>query len=113
MIQTKLYTFDNLSHTRKQVKRAEHCTTFFFFSKFQAIKSDLYDEWQTTFFFFSKFHAIKSDLYDEWQTCPFWIFFKVDTVGAAHATEDPHNICLSEPLVQIMKFPTLVIRKPV
>ena len=27
-------------------------------------------------------------------------------VGAARATEDPRNICLSEPLAPILKFPT-------
>ena len=71
MIQTKSYTFDNLSQIRKQVKRPEHCTAFFF----------------------SKLHAIKTDLYDKLQTYPFWICFKADIVGAAHATEEPHNIC--------------------
>ena len=37
---------------------------------------------------------------------PFFILFTADIVGAARATEDPNNICLSEPLAPIMKFPT-------
>ena len=55
---------------------------------------------------FSKFYTIRMDLYDEWQTYPFRILFTADIVGATRAMEDPHNICLSEPLAQIMKFPT-------
>ena len=39
---------------------------------------------------------------------PFWTMFTADIVGAARATEDPHNICLPEPLAPIMKFPTRV-----
>ena len=31
-----------------------------------------------------------------------------DIVGAARAPEDPHNLCLSEALAPIMKFPTRV-----
>ena len=37
---------------------------------------------------------------------PFFVLFTVDIVRAARATEDPHNICLSEPLAPIMKFST-------
>ena len=36
----------------------------------------------------------------------FSVLFTTDTVEAAHALEDPHNICLSETLAPIMKFPT-------
>ena len=39
----------------------------------------------------------------------FFISFTVDIVGTARATEDPHNICLSEPVTPIMKFPTRVL----
>ena len=42
----------------------------------------------------------------QWQIYPFWILFKADIVGDARATENPHNICLPEPQVPIMKFPT-------
>ena len=37
------------------------------------------------------------------------MLFTADIVGAARATEDPHTICLSEPLAPIMKFPTRVV----
>ena len=50
--------------------------------------------------------VIKTNLHDEWQTYPFLILFTANIVRAARATEDPHNICLSEPLAPIMKFPT-------
>ena len=36
----------------------------------------------------------------------FLIQFTADIVGATRAMEDPRNICLSEPLAPIMKFPT-------
>ena len=32
--------------------------------------------------------------------------FTTNIVGAVLAPEDPHNICLSEPLAPTMKFPT-------
>lgn len=57
------------------------------------------------------FHVWKStweeiDFSDHWLTYLFWTFFTVDIIGAAHAPEDLHNICLSEPLALIMEFPT-------
>ena len=52
------------------------------------------------------FSKLKTYLYDEWQTYTFWILFTADIVGAARATEDPRNICLSEPVAPIMKFLT-------
>ena len=39
----------------------------------------------------------------------FFNLFTADIVGAARGTEDPHNICLSESLAPIMKFPTRVL----
>ena len=45
---------------------------------------------------------------DEWQIYFLSVLFTTDIVGAAHAPEDPHNICFSEPLSLIMKFPTRV-----
>ena len=54
---------------------------------------------------------MKRGLYDERQIYPFLILFTADTVEAARATEDPHNICLIEPLAPIMKFPTRVLCK--
>ena len=51
---------------------------------------------------------MKTNLYDERQTDLFWMLFTTDIVRVANAPEDPHNICLSEPLAQTMKFPTLV-----
>ena len=36
---------------------------------------------------------------------PFFNLFTADIVGATRATEDSHNICLSEPLAPIVKFP--------
>ena len=41
----------------------------------------------------------------------FGMLFTTDIVGAAHAPEDSHNICLSEPLAPVMKFPTRDIWK--
>ena len=35
------------------------------------------------------------------------MLFTADIVGATRASEDPHNICLSEPLAPIMNFPTI------
>ena len=34
----------------------------------------------------------------------FWMMFTTDIVGPARAPEEPHNICLSETMAQIMKF---------
>ena len=49
------------------------------------------------------------DLYEKiWKSYLFYILFTTDIVGAARAREDLHNICLSEPLPPIMKFPTRV-----
>ena len=53
-------------------------------------------------------HAIKTDLYNKWQTHLFSVLFITDIVEAARAPEDPHNICLSEPLAPIKKFPARV-----
>ena len=38
----------------------------------------------------------------------FLILFTANIVGAARATKNPHNICLSGLLAPIMKFPTSV-----
>ena len=82
MIQTKSYTFDNL-HKLKDRSIALHSHLFEIpHHKNEFIRRN---DKLSIFFFF---------------------FFTADIVGAAHDTEDPHNICVSEPLAPIMTFPT-------